>query len=57
MNKELQKRVITSIILIFLISLSMYLGPFTIMLALLIVSGVAYSEFSYLIDKIYKYSS
>ena len=56
MNKELQKRVITSIILIFLISLSMYLGPFTIMLALLIVSGVAYSEFSYLIDKIYKYS-
>ena len=56
MKKELQKRILTSIILIFSISLSIYLGPFTIMLALLVVSGVAYSEFSNLIDKIYKYS-
>ena len=56
MKKELQKRILTSIILIFLISVSMYLGPFAIMLVLLIVSYIAYAEFSYLTDKIYKYS-
>ena len=56
MKKELQKRILTSIILIFLISVSMYLGPFAIMLVLLIVSYIAYMEFSYLTDKIYKYS-
>ena len=56
MSKELQKRILTSIVLILLISLSIYLGPLAIMIALLIVSYVTYSEFSYLIDKIYKYS-
>ena len=56
MINELQKRILTSIVLIFLISVSIYLGPLSILIVLIIVSGIAYSEFSKLIDKIYKYS-
>ena len=53
MKKELKKRILTSIVLILLISLGLYLGPLVTMIVLFIVSYIAYSEFSYLIDKIY----
>jgi len=56
MKKELKKRILTSIVLILLISLGLYLGPLVTMIVLFIVSYIAYSEFSYLIDKIYSYS-
>ena len=56
MRKELKKRILTSAVLILLISLCVYLGPLVTILSLFVVSYIAYSEFSYLIDKIYSYS-
>ena len=56
MKREFQKRIITSIFLISLISLCLYLGVITIMIAFLIVSYIAYHEFSGLLDTTYKFS-
>ena len=55
MKQELQKRILTSIILIFLISLCIFLHPFVTALALFIISLIAYNEFTNLIGKFYKY--
>ena len=49
MSKELLKRITTSIILISLISLFLYLGSITILITLLVVSCVAYIEFTNLL--------
>ena len=57
MKIELQKRIITSIFLISLVSLCLYLGGLAIVIALFIVSYITYSEFSGLLDITYKYSA
>jgi len=54
MKNELQKRIVTSIFLISLISLCLYLGGLAIVFALLIVSYIAFGEFMDLLAKIYK---
>ena len=56
MKREFQKRIITSIFLISLILLCLYLGGAVIMIAFLIVSYIAYHEFSRLLDTTYKFS-
>jgi len=55
MKVELQKRILTSIILIFLISLSLYLGPSAKAIAVLILIAIAYNEFNNLVEKFYRY--
>ena len=54
MKNELQKRIVTSIFLISLISLCLYLGGLAIVFALLIVSYIAFDEFMGLLARIYK---
>tara|TARA_B100001758_G_C18320016_1_gene562695 strand:+ start:175 stop:867 length:693 start_codon:yes stop_codon:yes gene_type:complete len=56
MLNELHKRILTSVVLIFLISLCIYIGLLGIIIALGVVSFIAYMEFSYLTNKIYKFS-
>ena len=55
MKIELQKRILTSIILIFLISLCLYLGPSAKAIAVFIVIAIAYNEFNNLVVKFYRY--
>ena len=55
MINELLKRILTSIFLIFLISLSLYLGSIAKAIALFIVIAIAYNEFTNLVEKFYPY--
>ena len=54
MKNELQKRIVTSIFLVSLISLCLYFGGFAILIVLLIVSYLAFDEFIGLLARIYK---
>ena len=56
MNKELKKRILTSILLISLIMLCLYIGHPLIMITLFIVSFIAYNEFQKLLNAAYRLS-
>jgi len=57
MKNELQKRIVTSIFLISLISLCLYIGHPLILILFFIVSYIAYNEFTKLLDAVYGLSS
>ena len=57
MKSELNKRILTSIFLISLISLCLYIGHPLILILFFIVSYIAYNEFTNLLDAAYGLSS
>ena len=57
MNKELQKRILTSILLISLIILCLYIGHPVIVFTIFLVSCIAFNEFQKLLDAAYPLSS
>ena len=56
MKNEFQKRIVTSIFLLSLISLCLYLGDFAILIAFIIVSYISFDEFACLLARIYKHN-
>ena len=57
MNKELQKRILTSILLISLIILCLYMGHPVIVFTIFLVSCIAFNEFQKLLHAAYPLSS